>query len=250
MKAILVTGGTAGIGQALVRHYYEEGWRVVTCGRDPERVMALQEALPGVRCVTADLATPEGRRALRDTVVQQVGTLDGIINNAAVQYSYHVASGEHHLHELEHELAVNLLAPIALGHLLLPSLSGTPAFIANVSSGLAYVPLHRAPVYCATKAALSHYTRSVRGQLPRVRWIEVLLPLVDTRMTAGRGRSKLSAADAARQIAAGIAHGRHTIRVGKAKLLPWLLWVAPALLARLMNRGQPMPHPGPVLPAA
>ena len=63
------------------------------------------------------------------------------------------------------------------------------------------------------------------------------MPLVDTPMTAGRGRSKLPAAEAARQLIAGVQAGRQQVYVGQARWLPVLQRWAPGLLAQAMQRG-------------
>jgi hypothetical protein len=92
------------------------------------------------------------------------------------------------------------------------------------------------------------YTRSAALQRPGARLVEVVLPLVDTRMTAGRGTRKLSPAEAAEQIHQGITRGDAVVRVGQTRLLPLLLRTAPGLLTRLMNRVD-APAPATALPA-
>ena len=62
-------------------------------------------------------------------------------------------------------------------------------------------------------------------------------PLVDTPMTAGRGRRKLAPADAARQLLDGVRAGRDDVYVGPARMLPLLQRWAPGVLARVMQRG-------------
>lgn len=238
-KTILITGGSYGVGGALTDLYVSSGWRVLICARNAEGLEAVQNRHPSAKTVQADLGTTEGRYHLAE-VVREAGRLDGLINNAAIQYSYPLAADAHRLEELQKEVEVNLIAPLALCHLLVGTLVAHRGFIANVSSEVAYVPRARSPVYCATKAALSMYTRSVRLQNPGLKVVEIILPLVDTRMTAGRGQNKMSAAEAARQIKAGLDAGQDTVRVGKTRLLPTLLRVVPALAVYLMNRGDPM----------
>lgn len=70
-----------------------------------------------------------------------------------------------------------------------------------------------------------------------VRVVEVVMPLVDTRMTAGRGSGKLSAAQAAQQLIEGLLAGKTDVRIGKARLLPWLHRWAPGVLTRILQRG-------------
>src|SRR5260370_22608860 len=71
----------------------------------------------------------------------------------------------------------------------IPHLSAQPvATLINVSSGLAFVPLARVPVYCATKAAVQSFCVSLRHQLKptSVRVVELIPPYVDTHLDAGR----------------------------------------------------------------
>ena len=84
---------------------------------------------------------------------------------------------------MHNEIAINLEAPIHLsclfaGHLMK---AASPAII-NIGSGLAFVAMASAPVYCATKAALHSFTLSLRHQLSKtpVRVIEILPPAVNT----------------------------------------------------------------------
>lgn len=233
-KTVFVTGGTSGIGRSLVEIYTQRGWRVLTCGRSVSSLARLEREIPGTLALPCDLSSADERAALASQVYQRVGRLDGLINNAGVQCSRvypDIPSGE-----LEFEVATNLVAPLDLAHRLASLLSSPEAFVANVSSGLAYVPLGRSPIYCATKAGLSHYTRSLREQGGGPRFVEIVLPMVDTPMTAGRGKGKISPLDAATQIVSGIERGRETVWVGKSRFLPLLTRVAPALLRRMLNR--------------
>lgn len=238
-QVVLITGGTHGVGRALVEKYTREGWRVATCARREEELRALEQQVPGVRGFVCDVGNARERRQLLEAVRRELGPVHGLINNAGIQHTYAVASAEAYEERLEEEVRINLVAPLALGHLVMAEVASQAGFIANVSSGLAYVPKARSPVYCATKAALSMYTRSAELQHPGARLVEIVLPLVETRMTHGRGRGKLSAAATAGQIFDGIASGASVVHVGKARLLPLLLRAAPGLLTRLMNREDP-----------
>ncbi len=227
---VVVTGGGAGIGREIVQLYRARGVHVVTCSRS-----AAEMEEPGLTVLAADVASASDRERLV-RAARARGRVVGLVNNAAVQRAYALTRGAAHARDLEEEIAINLLAPLALGHLLAEEIAASGGFIANVSSGLAYVPIARSPVYAATKAGLSQYTRSARRQRPALRMVEVVLPLVDTAMTRGRGRGKISPEEAARQIVEGLDAGRETIRVGKARWLPWLLRLAPSAVAWLLNR--------------
>ena len=81
------------------------------------------------------------------------------------------------------------------------------------------------------------FAKSLRAQVNQVGWRiliqEALPPLVDTDMTRGRGKGKISAA-AASQILTGVAKGRAEIDVGATALLRFLLRLSPALGERIM----------------
>jgi uncharacterized oxidoreductase len=90
------------------------------------------------------------------------------------------------------EIAVNLEAPIVLSGLFVPQLTGKEgAAIVQVTSGLAFVPAAKMPVYSATKAGLHAFSMALRHQLARagIQVFEVVAPAVDTELNP-EGRAK------------------------------------------------------------
>jgi uncharacterized oxidoreductase len=143
---------------------------------------------------------------------------------------------------LRDEMAVNFSATVALSVGLLPLLTRQEsAAIINVTSGLALAPKTSAPVYCVTKAAVRSFTRALRYQCENshshILVLEALPPMVDTEMTAGRGRGKISAERCAAEILAGVKAGQHEIYVGKSALLRTIMRTSPALGYAIMRRG-------------
>lgn len=126
---------------------------------------------------------------------------------------------------IETEIRINLTAPVCLAHAFLKHLEAQrDARIVNVSSGLALIPKKTSAVYSATKAGLHLFSEGLRVQTESDLLIqEVILPVVDTPMTEGRGSGKISASDAASQIVTGMSKGKDKIYVGKARLLPFLI---------------------------
>lgn len=237
-KRFLVTGATGGIGGALAATLRDRGARVVVHGRSPARLAALADA--GFETIEGALDS-DGATARLAARVLVGGPLDGLVNNAAIQtLADFRADGDidGQLAAIDQELAVNLRAPIHLTRRLLPTLLARPdAAIVNISSGLALVPKQSAPVYCATKAALHSFSTSLRWQLAgsSVRVFEALPPIVDTAMTAGRGRGKLSPARCAEAIVRGVERNRATIYVGKSAVLALLVRLSPGLAARILR---------------
>lgn len=163
-KKAFVTGGTEGIGAAIVTQLVARGAEVVTCARhEPGQ-------LPGPRVSfrRCDLASAADREALIAWLVSTHPDLAVLVNNAAVQHALDfMQAGLTQIQAAASlELALNLEAPIMLSAGLLPLLARQPeAAIVNVTTGLALAPKQSAPVYCATKAALRSFTRSLRYQV-------------------------------------------------------------------------------------
>jgi meso-butanediol dehydrogenase/(S,S)-butanediol dehydrogenase/diacetyl reductase len=80
-KVALITGGTRGIGRAIVERYLKEGMSVITCGRN-NRPDDLDAA---VDWYTADVANSEVVEGLRDAIISKHGALDVLVNNAGIQ---------------------------------------------------------------------------------------------------------------------------------------------------------------------
>lgn len=234
-KRVLVTGATDGIGAQLIRQLRDKGATVIASGRNPERVAATRA--DGFEVIEADLSTPAGV----DALVKGLGDrpIDVLVNNAGAGTSYDFREGEVDLPGAEKTYYLNLHTPTQLIARLMPMLKGrSEAMIVNVTSGLALAPNGRSPVYCASKAGLRSYTLALREQLKGtgIRVIEALPPLVDTQMTAGRGKNKMSPDECARQIVAGMESGTETINVGMVKILQLVHSISPALARSIMIR--------------
>lgn len=179
---MLVTGGASGIGLALASRFAQAGSAVIACGRRAAALDTARTAVPGLQTRVCDLAHPDERESLAAWVTATHPSLDVLVNNAGIQRYSNLIEPEA-WSATSSEITINLEAPIHLTRLLLPHLVSRPtAAIINITSGLSLVPLARAPIYSATKAALRSFTASLRHQLvpTRVEVIEVLPPAVDT----------------------------------------------------------------------
>lgn len=240
-QTIIVTGGTSGIGYALVQRLHRRGHRLIVLSRSAQKLADLKVKLPGVDTIAVDLSDTGALATVWQTVVERRPEPSMLINNAGVQFTPAYLDSNFELHGIDLELAVNLAAPLHLSWHALRTFhqSGKPATIVNISSGLAFFPKTQSAVYCATKAALHSFSQSLRYQTQdtRVRVVEVILPLVDTPMTEGRGRNKISAEEAAKEIVEGLARDREQVFVGKARWLPALQRISPSLVRHMMRRG-------------
>jgi len=240
-QRVLVTGGTRGIGFELVRAFSRRGATVALCGRS-ESGPELRARL-GTRPAyyQADLASPSAIEGLASRVREEIGPPTILVNNAGVQFN-HVWSETDSLDRwacAQTEVNVNLLAPLGLTALFLNDLIAAPrAAIINLTSILAHAPKESAPVYSATKAALRSFSVGLRCPLsasPHVRIVEVIPPVVDTAMTAGRGSGKMDPGAVAEEIVHGIEKGENEIWIGKARVVRILQRLAPGVARRLLK---------------
>lgn len=231
-KTALVTGGTDGIGRQIAVQLREKGATVIITGRDPERLAAARA--DGFEAIGADLATSAG---VDDLAAAMRGRpLDILVNNAGMGATYQVGD-EILVENVEQCLYLNLHAPIELITRLLPALRQRPeAMVVNVTSGLAIAPRASGPIYCATKAGLRSFTMALRAQLAktRVHVLEVLPPVVETRMTAANRHRKMPASECARQVIRAMEKDRPEANVGMTKVLRLVESVSPALARRIM----------------
>lgn len=237
---ILVTGGTSGIGAALVRQLTHLGARVVTCGRDRAR-LAETAKLPGVLAWETDLADPAGCRHLVDRAAAALGGLDAVIANAAIQQLLPFAGGD--VDELSSravtEIQINLVAPIVLAAAAVVHLRASGGTFVAVTSPLGYAPKKSAPVYCASKAGLTAFTTALRHQFrataPEVVFREAIMPLVATPMTAGRHDRAIPADVAAAAFIRGLQRADGVIAVGRARAFRVLHRLSPEMTGRMLR---------------
>jgi len=229
--AVLITGATGGIGEALARRYAQTGRTLILHGRDQARLGAIARACEtgGARvvCVTFDLCDAPGTEAALRTLSNE-HAIDLAIINAGV--SRMVGAGE----EVESweiaktVLAVNLDGAIASIAGVLPEMrrrgSGQ---IAVISSLEAYFGLPVTPIYCASKSALKAYGEALRGWLaPQGIAVNVVLPgFVRTPMSdrfQGPKPWMLSPDRAAMLIRRGLE--RNSARIAFPRVLAWGMW--------------------------
>jgi len=234
-KTVLVTGGTAGIGEQIALQAKAKGASVIVTGRSPDGLKRAEER--GFQAIAADLSSPEGTQAIIDALGDR--PIDVLVNNAGQGVDHDFREALPDPQAADDCIYANLNTPIRLVVALLPRLQARPeAAIVNVTSGLAIAPRAGGPVYCATKAGLRSYTQALREQLKgtNVHVIEALPPVVETALTAGREGKKMPASECALQIVDALERDRPEANVGMVKLLRTVYSVSPALARRIMLR--------------
>lgn len=249
-KVILITGGGRGIGYEIAKALAEEGARIAINGSNGTALRAASSRIGGdVFCIEADLFDPDAPEHISREIEKKFGALDILVNNAGIQLNYSFFDQSYHVvaRDIDRELAINLSAPLKLSAAMLPLIRCShEGAIVNVGSGLALAPKTSAAVYCASKAALRNFTRALRYQANQedgeLRIVDVMLPMVATNMTAGRGAGKIEPEVVAEALVNGLKGNRDEIYVGKTGIFSLIMRIAPALGYRLL-RGGPTSKP-------
>ena len=182
---ILITGGASGIGYAMAERFIAEGNTVIICGRRKEALKDAAEKLPSLITRQCDLTESRERKDLYKWIAKKHKDLNVLVNNAGIQ-QWMSLEDAHFYKRAKEEVTTNVLAPLHLTSLFLqlPAL----AAIMNVTSGLAFVPFTKAPVYSATKAFFHSFTLATRAlvQERNIKVIEVIPPALNTDL-GGKG---------------------------------------------------------------
>jgi NAD(P)-dependent dehydrogenase (short-subunit alcohol dehydrogenase family) len=164
-RRVAVTGGTSGLGRALVAELVKRGARVAFVARDRGRVAQVAADFPGTHGVAGDISRKDDIHPVALQIVGELGGLDVLINNASSLGPVPLALlADTDCEDLELALATNLVGPFRLTKALLGALStsarqGQTAVVVNISSDAAVTPYSSWGAYGASKAALQHMTR-------------------------------------------------------------------------------------------
>ena len=193
-NAVLITGGSTGIGFSLAKAFIESGNDVLICGRRKDRLLLAQSKYPDMKILVCDITKEKDRFNLFNYVKEKFPKMNILINNAGIQRDVNLIDGLDDLLNGEDEIKVNLESPIHLCLMFLPFLRDKKdAYVINVSSGLGFIPAVNMPIYGATKSGLHAFTKSLRQQLvnskSNVKVIEIIPPAVDTELNP-EGRKK------------------------------------------------------------
>ncbi|MDF7810845.1 SDR family NAD(P)-dependent oxidoreductase [Hymenobacter sp. YC55] len=182
-NTVLITGGASGIGFALAERFIKAGSTVIVCGRRADKLEEAKQKLPGLHTRVCDVGVAAERVALLAWVRSEFPTVNVLVNNAGIQNRVQFATDTESWETRQHEIAINVDAPIHLSILFINHLREQPdPAIINVTSGLAFAPAAFAPIYSATKAALHSFTLSLRHQLKdtHIKVLEIVPPAVNT----------------------------------------------------------------------
>jgi NAD(P)-dependent dehydrogenase (short-subunit alcohol dehydrogenase family) len=162
---VAITGGTSGLGLALVRALHAAGAQVAFVARDAARVARTAAALPGTHGIVGDVARKDDTHRIALQVNAALGGLDVLIHNASTLGPTPLQLlADTECEDLQAALATNLVGPFRLTKALLGALAasareGRHPCIVHISSDAAVTPYARWGAYGASKAALLHMSR-------------------------------------------------------------------------------------------
>jgi len=186
-NTILITGGTSGIGYEMAKEFIKNRNTVIVTGRNEQKLQKVKNELNGVVTIKSDVSNPDDVKALYEHVAKDYPSLNVLINNAGVMIEIDLQKHQLSATDLTKEIDINVKGAIWMNDAFISLLKkNRNAATVTVSSGLAFVPLAIAPVYCATKAALHSYTLSLREQLRNtdVKVFELAPPATETELLA------------------------------------------------------------------
>jgi NAD(P)-dependent dehydrogenase (short-subunit alcohol dehydrogenase family) len=227
-RTALVTGASSGIGRALALDLARRGARVFVTARRADALKLLVEEMGGDphQYVVCDVGDLRQVRDLAETVAEQTGHLDVLVNNAGIRSAGPLSSATSE--DMEAVIRTNLLGPMFCTRELLSLLEAAPAtlrmpVVANVASIAGRVAIPRSSDYTASKFGLVGMTESLWHDLT-ASGIKVMMvnpgpvdtegfPMAKVKAVPGLAWTVMEPARVARAIVRGIERGAFEVRV-------------------------------------
>lgn len=240
-KTILITGGGSGIGLEAARQFLQAGAKVIITGRNQRKLDDAVRRYPTLVAIQSDAST-EGDAISLYQKIEDLGGIDILYHNAGVGVppSNLGMPKSEHLEGAIYEMEVNYFGVIRLNNLFMDMLkSRTEAAIIHTTSILSIVPSVIEATYSSSKTALAFYVQSLRKHLQiinsKLKIFELLPPLVDTDMVAGRDDKKISTTQLINGLINGLKNDNYTIRIGDSKTIYLLNRFLPKVAYGLIN---------------
>ena len=164
-KVVVITGGSEGIGKALVHTFLEDGARVATCGRNFDKLYQLQTQYPNQPLLThtADVSKESDCNQFIQKVIKVYGTIDILINNAGI--SMRALFEETELETLQKLMDINFWGAVYCSKFALPFIIENKGSLVGISSISGFRGLPGRSGYSASKFALNGWLESLRTEL-------------------------------------------------------------------------------------
>jgi short-subunit dehydrogenase len=248
-KVIVITGGSSGIGKALVDQALKTGARVAVCARNLDKLKGLFAPSDKLLCVQADVSKEADCRVFMEAVTTRWGGVDVLINNAGI--SMRALFADVNLSVLRELMDINFWGAVNCTKFALPSIQTHKGIIVGISSIAGYRGLPARTGYSASKFALQGFLEALRTELlhtgVHVMWVSPGFTSSNIRNVARSSdgtaqaetpldESKLmSAEECAQIILAGISSRKRTIVMTRqGKLAVWVNKFFPSLADKLV----------------
>ena len=164
-KTVIVTGGTDGIGRALVDQLLMSGAKVATCGRNNDKLYQLQSQYPSspLHTMIADVSNENDCRRLVEMTIKLFGGVDILINNAGI--SMRSEFKDVSLDVIRTVMDINFFGSVYCTKYALESILARKGVIVGVPSIAGYRGLPGRTAYSASKFALRGWLESLRTEL-------------------------------------------------------------------------------------
>jgi short-subunit dehydrogenase len=164
-KVVIVTGGTDGIGKALVEELIKEGAKVSTCGRNHDKLYHLQTQYPAayLHTMVADVSSENDCRRLVEMTYKMFGAIDILINNAGI--SMRAELKDTSVDVIKKVMEINFFGAVYCTKHALPFLIEKKGTVVGVSSIAGYRGLPGRSGYSASKYALQGWMEAIRTEL-------------------------------------------------------------------------------------
>ena len=164
-KVVVVTGGTDGIGKALVDELIKSGAKVATCGRNHDKLYSLQAeyASAHLHTMVADVSSENDCRRFIETTIKAFGGIDILINNAGISMRALIKEADP---EVIHKVMdINFYGTVNCTKYALASIIERKGTIVGVSSIAGYRGLPGRSGYSASKFAVQGWLESIKTEL-------------------------------------------------------------------------------------
>jgi short-subunit dehydrogenase len=250
-KVVVVTGGSSGIGKALVDAAIKRGAKVAVCARNLDKLQGIFQASDNLFCFRADVSKEEDCKNFIQAVLQKWGSIDVLINNAGI--SMRALFEDVDLAVIRELMDVNFWGAVYSTKYALPAIKKQKGVIIAISSIAGYRGLPARTGYSASKFAMQGFFESLRTELLRtgvhVMWVSPGFTSSNIRNVARSSdgtaqaetpldESKLMTAETcAGIILDGIQHRkRNIIMTTQGKLTVWLNRLFPGLADKLVYK--------------
>ena len=196
---VLITGATAGIGQAAARRFASAGWKIIATGRRAERLDELVAELGAdvVHPLVFDIRDEAAIDAALDALPAGFGDIDVLINNAGLALGT-AAAQDADLDQWRQMIDTNITGLVTITRRLLPRLIAHKGAILNISSVAATYPYKGGNAYGGTKAFVRQFSLGLRSDLhgTGVRVTSIEPGMTETEFTLVRTNGDQAASDA------------------------------------------------------